>query len=293
MFGSVKPYVPDLYVRENEYYKSVYCGLCRSMGKHTTEVSCASLSFDMTFFALTRIWLCEERPQIKSRRCHSHPLKKRPMMCDSGALEFSAYVSAYMTYYKILDDIRDGRGLKRLLARAALIFAKIPMSKIPEKYRAIGQYIGEKTTYLSELEKQKCEFPSEVADVFGDLLGYALAFDLDEKKAAVAYELGKHVGRWVYLADAARDIDRDEKSGSYNPFLCAMAPGEARDFIANGLDGVLSMELVEAMKAYDLGPTDTGECAGCIKNILTKGMRNTLASELTKNKREKKNERSV
>ena len=262
------------------------------MGKHTTTVSCASLSFDMTFFALARLWLCEERPQIKRGRCPAHPFKRRQMMCDSDALEFSSYVSAYMVYYKILDDVHDGKGLKRLFAKIALAFAKIPVSKVPEKYRAVGRYIGEKTARLNELEKAKCEYPSEVADVFGDLLGYALAFGLDEKKAVVAYELGKRVGRWVYLADAAIDMRDDEKSGSYNPFLCAMTVDDAKKFVSGELDGVLSMELVEAMKAYDLGPTDEGECAGCIKNVLTKGMRHALAAELNK-KREKKHERSV
>ena len=262
------------------------------MGKHTTTVSCASLSFDMTFFALARLWLCEERPQIKSGRCPAHPLKRRPMMCDSESLEFSAYVSAYMVYYKILDDVHDSRGIKRLFAKIALAVAKIPMSKVPEKYRAVGQYIGEKTARLNELEKEKCKYPSQVADVFGDLLGYVMAFGLDEKKAVVAYELGKRVGRWVYLADAAIDLRDDEKNGSYNPFLCAMTPDEAAAFVSGELDGVLSMELVEAMKAYDLGPTDEGECAGCIKNILTKGTRHALKTELNK-KREKKHERSV
>jgi len=215
------------------------------------------------------------------------------MMCDSGALAFTSYISAYMTYYKILDDVHDGRGIKRLFSRIALIFAKVPVNKVPAEYREAGKYIGDGIERLSLLEKQKCAFPSEVADVFGDILGYALAYGLDEKKKAVAYELGRRVGRWVYLADAARDIDDDEKSGSYNPFLCAMTNDEAHNFILTDLDGVLTMELVEAMKAYDLGPASCGECAGCIKNILTKGMRNTLSAELTKNKRGKKHERSV
>lgn len=291
MFGTVKPFVPDLYVRENEYYKSVYCGLCRSMGRHTTLVSCASLTFDMTFFALVRLWITEEKGDIVRRRCAAHPTRRRPMMNDNDALEYTAYVSAFMTYNKILDDIADERGIRRLFARVALLFAKRPMKKIPPTLAPVGEKIRECLDRLSALEKGKCSNPSEAAEVFGELLAFAASFGLEEDKARIADEIGRHVGKWVYLADAACDIDDDEKSGSYNPFLAAMSGEEAREFVKSGLDGVLSMELLGALGAFELGPTDMGECGGCINNILTKGMRRALSDKL--DGKEKKHERSV
>lgn len=292
MYGTVKPFTPDLLVRESEYYKSVYCGLCRSMGKHTTVVSCASLTFDMTFFALVRIWITNERGEIVMKRCPAHPMRRRPMMKDNPALEYTAYVSAYMTYHKLLDDIKDERGLKRIFARVALMFAKRPLKKIPAELAPVGEKIRECLDKLALLEKEKCDSPSEAADTFGELLGFSASFGLDGDGARIADEIGRHVGKWVYLADAACDIDDDEKSGSYNPFIAAMGYSEAEKFIKSGLDGVLSMELIGALGAYELGPSDMGECGGCIKNILSKGMRNTLCEKLEKNN-EEKHERSV
>ena len=35
MFGYIRPLVGEMKVRENEMFRAVYCGLCRSMGKHT------------------------------------------------------------------------------------------------------------------------------------------------------------------------------------------------------------------------------------------------------------------
>lgn len=262
------------------------------MGKHTTLVSCASLTFDMTFFALMRLWITEEKGEIVPRRCAAHPTRRRPTMNDNEALEYTAYVSAYMTYHKILDDIADERGLKRFFARVALIFAKRPVKKIPAELAPVGEKIRECLDRLSALEKEKCENPSEAAEVFGELLGFSASFGLDGEKARIADEIGRHVGKWVYLADAACDIDDDEKSGSYNPFLAAMGRDAAADFIKSGLDGVLSMELVAALGAFELGPSDMGECAGCIRNIITKGMRKTLSDKLVEHK-EKKHERSV
>ncbi|MBR7082830.1 MAG: hypothetical protein IKI51_02315 [Clostridia bacterium] len=292
MYGTVKPFTPDLLVRENEYYKSVYCGLCRSMGKHTTVVSCASLTFDMTFFALVRIWITRERGEIVMKRCPAHPMRRRPMMKDNPALEYTSYVSAYLTYNKILDDIRDERGIKRFFARIALMFAKSPVKKIPPEIAPVGEKIRGCLDKLSLLEMENCDSPSEAADTFGELLGFAASFGLDGESARIAEELGRHVGKWVYLADAACDIDDDDKSGSYNPFLAAMGFSDAKEFIKSGLDGVLGMELIGAVGAYELGPSDMGECGGCIKNILTKGMRSALREKLEKNN-EGKHERSV
>ena len=57
MFGYVRPYVPDLRVREHELYRAVYCGLCRSMGKHTGCASSFTLSYDFVFLAAVRMVL--------------------------------------------------------------------------------------------------------------------------------------------------------------------------------------------------------------------------------------------
>lgn len=263
------------------------------MKKHTTEISCASLSFDMTFFALLRLWLEETVGEAKLCRCGVHPFRKRLMMTDNSALKHTAYVSAYLTYHKLSDDVADERGFKRLAARVARMFSKLPLSKVPKEYAPLGERIRECLFRISELEKEKCDKPSEVADEFGKLLGSALSFGLENDKAIVAEQIGIRVGRWVYLADAACDLVGDEKSGSYNPFLCAMSFDEAKGFIKEGLDGVLSMELVEAIKAYDVGPAYLSDCSDCILNVLNMGMRNSLGESLGKNKREKKHERSI
>lgn len=262
------------------------------MGKHTTEVSCAALSFDMTFFALVRLWLTGDEYKINYRRCYVHPLKKRAVMSDCPSLEYSAYVSAYLAYYKLYDDAHDERGIKRFFSRIALGIFKITQKRIPSEYSSVGDKIREGLCALSRLEDEKCDTPSAPAECFGELLGYAISFGLDEKKAAIAREIGRHVGRYVYLADAAMDYHDDIKKGSYNPFLYAMDREEAEGFFANELDGVLSMEAVLAKRAFELGDDLGGSCAGCISNIITKGMRNSLMSAL-KDQQEKKHEKSL
>ena len=77
MFGYIKVERDELRVREYEYYKATYCGLCRSMGKCTGQCSRMLLSYDFTFLAGVRMALCGEKPQFKRRRCIAHPLRRR------------------------------------------------------------------------------------------------------------------------------------------------------------------------------------------------------------------------
>ena len=55
MFGYVKPVVKELLVKEHEFYKATYCGICRSMKKHTGGLSIATITYDSVFLALVRM----------------------------------------------------------------------------------------------------------------------------------------------------------------------------------------------------------------------------------------------
>ena len=114
MFGYVKAHTPELKVAEYEYYRSVYCGLCRSMGKCTGQCSRLTLSYDFAFLALVRIALSDEKVGFKRRRCVAHPVRKRSMMEPNSVLEYCAYAAALLSYHKLSDDIADEKGLKRI-----------------------------------------------------------------------------------------------------------------------------------------------------------------------------------
>ena len=52
MFGYIKPDIPELKMKENELYKAVYCGLCKTMGKCTGCASQLTLNYDFAFLAM-------------------------------------------------------------------------------------------------------------------------------------------------------------------------------------------------------------------------------------------------
>jgi hypothetical protein len=70
----------------------------------------------------------------------------------------------------------------------------------------------------------------------------------------------------VYLIDAWDDREKDQKSGSYNPFLLTGMEREQAEFLLN-------ITLNEAKKAYDLLTLKTEN--GVLDNIMTLGLVHT------------------
>lgn len=218
MFGYVKPEPGELLVREHEFYKATYCGICRAMKKHTGVLSNVTLSYDSVFLALVRmLYIPDGDFAAEQRRCIAHPMTKRPMLKENEAIEYTARAFAVLTYYKLKDDLHDEGGLKRMGAATVRPIVSVANSKadIP----ALEKTVSDRLDKINELEKAGCKSVDTPAALFGELLGEIFAFGLPEGERLVPYEVGNHLGRFIYAADAAEDYDKDLKSGSYNPYV--------------------------------------------------------------------------
>lgn len=238
-----------------------------------------TLSFDMTFFALARMALEDTDMCIRKRRCFVHPIRKRPMMDDNGALSYTAYVSGLLTYYKTEDTLADEDGWKRAAASLIKPYAKKIKRRADRAQTEIGAIVADAMQALSQKEKEDCPTPDIPADIFGDMLGKLLAYGLDPFKSRIAYEIGLHTGRWVYLTDAVFDYEDDVKNGSYNPFRFAFSDsGLMRDFKESSLRGIMTMEADAIMRAVNLLDFD-GRTAlrSCIENIIYDGMESAIS----------------
>ncbi len=280
MFGYIKPFVPDLRVREHELYRAVYCGLCRSMGRHTGCASRLTLSYDFAFLAAFRLALePSDGLNVRVTRCMASPLKRRPIMDDNPVLAYCAAAAAILTREKVRDDLCDSKGAAKMKARL-LWPAAVKMAK-----KASGQNIPfpedeicKSLAALSELEKENCPSVDRCADCFGDLLSHVFSLGLSggDKTAAAAF--GHSVGRIIYVLDAADDMEKDKKSGSFNPLNLEPIPPEA-------LSVSVRLELKKAESALNLldfrGMTEAREL---IYNVIYEGLPKEADRIFNKNK---------
>ena len=272
MFGYVKPVHTELLVKEYEFYRATYCGICRSMKKHTGFLSTVTLTYDSVFLALVRmLFIPESDIKASKKRCITHPVKKRPMIDINAATEYTARAFAILSYYKVKDDLADeGLGKKILITPARPILAGgKKKAKIPD----IAEVIREKLSEISALEAASCASVDEPAELFGELLGEVFANGLEDKDALVCRELGRGLGRFIYAADAAEDYEEDRKSGKYNPYVLTYGGKELTKENKQTIKCALILECQRIESAVNLLPFGTKyTIENIIKNIIYLGL---------------------
>lgn len=272
MFGYVRAYMPELKMREYEYYRAVYCGLCRANGRVTGCMSRLSLSYDFVFLALIRIALSDVNPTFKYRRCAAHPTKKRNEMIPNSELEFCARAGALLTYHKLCDDLNDETGRRRIRARAGLIFARKMRCRASVSLPGLDAKIKKGLDELVKIEAEGTTSVDLPAEIFGNITAEILSYGLDTKKSAIACKIGRHIGKWIYIADALDDYYDDTAQGRYNPFIKLYSDGISPEN-KEGIRAALMHELIEACLGFDLieyGNNDT--LRGVVSNIIYCGM---------------------
>ncbi len=272
MFGYVKPVIKELLVKEYEFYRATYCGICRSMKKHTGFLSNATLTYDSVFLALVRMaYIDDGAISTRMGRCFLHPVKRRCMLVDNEAVEYTSYAFAILTYYKLMDDLDDEGFVRKCAVTTVRPIASRAKRKAGR--RELAELVRDKLLRIRGLEEERCASADIPAGLFGELLGEIFAFGLLGSDRLVTYELGYHLGKFIYCADAAEDYERDRASGSYNPY-CILYGGEPltpenRQSIKTGL--LLECQRIEA--AVNLIPFDKKITAeNIVKNIIYLGL---------------------
>lgn len=276
MFGYIRTDTPEMRVRENEYYRAVYCGLCRAQGKCTGQCSRMTLSYDIAFLALLRLAISGENPEIKRGRCIAHPFKKRAYLACCKSLEYCAYAAAILTHCKVIDDLSDERGSKKFKAKLLAPTAKRMYKKAINQYKELDEKITNALYELSSIEKQNLASVDIPADKFGDILSDVLSYGIDGQNSKILKNIGKHIGRWIYIIDAVDDIEEDYKKGRFNPFISLYCESSLDEEKRKTISDSLRLELLAAEPAFDLiehrGNVNVEEI---IKNIIYRGMPNT------------------
>ena len=124
-----------------------------------------------------------------------------------------------LTWWQLKDGVADHGFFRSLPYRAALL----ALGRAYRKARARRPGFDERTRAhleeLARLEGERCPSMDRAADAFAVLLAGAAEEEPDPVRRRVLRQLLYHLGRWIYLVDAADDLKKDVKSGSYNPLV--------------------------------------------------------------------------
>ena len=272
MFGYVRPYKPELKVRDYESFRAMYCGLCHTLRARYGLGSRMLLSYDMCFVAHLMSGVMQCGSKTYQKRCIVSPFRKRPCIRENMALDFAADCTMILSYWKLQDSIRDEKGIKRLRARlgAALLRRKYrwAVSQLPDFARAVEEGIDR----LDELERANTPSMDRTADAFATMMEKAAAPLEEDRVRRPVEQILYHMGRWVYITDAWDDLPEDVKKGSYNAIAARfdISTPEGMQEARDAVRVTLLQSAQTAAAASEL--LDLGRCEAVVKNILYMGL---------------------
>ncbi|MDN5314968.1 MAG: hypothetical protein PWP10_3718 [Clostridiales bacterium] len=243
MFGYIRPFKSELLVRQWTYYQSAYCGLCKQIGRDYGALPRLALTYDLTFLAILLQCFAEDEADEQQDICLLNPVKRKTIMQQNRALEFSAAVTVLLAWYKGVDDKTDGHAVRGGAVTIALSSAR---KKAESRFPMLAQAIADSLRKLNVVEQGEPD-PKAASACFGELLAtvfkegikYQLAprdstidagvnnfNNADEQTVSVERRmieetftcLGDELGRWIYLLDAIDDYRADMDNKNWNPY---------------------------------------------------------------------------
>lgn len=278
MFGYIRAAKEEMKVKEFESYKAVYCSLCRELGKSYGLLSRFTLSYDFTFLAVLNMALKDGCSVVERKRCAFNPLKKCNYCKETDDLKMPSAAAMIMLYYKIKDNVADEKGLKKFTAYCLLPIFKVAHKKAKRDFPEIEEIIEEYILEQNKLERENCDSLDNAADPTAKALAkiFMLCSDDDIQKR-VLERLGYCMGRYIYLLDAACDLEEDIENNSYNVLKSDMV-GDIKEYKRNRVEPQLYFCCNEAGKAFEL--LDIKKFKTILGNIIYLGLEETFKKEL-------------
>ena len=305
MLGYVQIHKPELKVREYEIYQGYYCGVCKYIGSTYGQLPRMALSYDAAFLACLLASVSDDPDEPACEHCIAHHINKKTVI-RNRAIEYAGDVMLILAWYKLLDDASDEG---KTSAKAVMRLLKPLHRKLRNRYAQLCEGIEWNLAVLGGLEKSKCQSLDQAAESFAKIMevifreGSLLLYEDEEQDNLheTFAKIGYHMGKWVYLMDAADDIEDNIETGAYNPLLyrfdwrgevsgdAAFAeetPEQFRQRIRDSLEFNLYHYL--AVLGDEMSALDIKKNNGIIDNIIYFGM--NRKTEAVLDKTEKKEE---
>ena len=280
MFGYIRVKKEELKIKDFEAYKAVYCSLCKRLGKSYGILSRFTLSYDFTFLALLNMSLKSNCVSFERKRCVFNPLKKCNYCKNSDEFDMPAAAAMIMIYYKILDNIEDEKGLKKIGAIILAPIFKRDYKKAEKKYPDIKEYAENYISSQINAESKENISLDEACDPSAKVLSKILPLcgETDREKR-VLERIGYCLGRYIYLMDAANDLEEDIKKNRFNVLKALKS-----EDIVKTVEPQIYFCINEAAKAFEL--LDIKKFEPILGNIIYLGLEDVFIKEI-------KNEKSL
>ena len=218
MLGYVIIDKEELKIREFEVYQGYYCGICKSIGDRIGQACRMVLSYDAAFLALLLDSLNSKNEDLRKEHCVVHHIQKKSVIRENVAIDYAADVMIVLAYFNMLDNVKDNGGIKD---RALETLFRRYFKKLNRTYKSLCIDIERELSILDENEKNLSSNLDRVSENFAIIMESIFVNypGLSKNEKMALGVIGKHLGKWIYLIDAADDLFDDIGEEKYNPLI--------------------------------------------------------------------------
>ncbi len=280
MFGYIRPFQPELRIKEYEAYRSVYCGLCKELGRRYGVFFRLTLSYDFTFLAILSMSLRQSSPDFFAIRCPINPFKKCSACRLEGVTSQVAAQAAVTLYYKCRDHLSD----EKLLCRLP-VYGLFPL--FGRSWKRARASLPAFDCLMEEMMRQQRQVELQFAglDLSAEPTAHALSaicekLSDDPTQRRVLSRFGYLLGRYIYLMDALDDLEKDEKKHRFNPFLQQYTVEKIKNLSYSPAVESIHGTIAELEKAFAL--LELNDWRPILENIVSFGLKQSLQKALQK-----------
>lgn len=268
-------------IKDYELYRGIYCSLCRALGRNYSPLAQLFLSYDFALAAVLLLAVRDDGCVFSKKRCPYNPSKKC-MICQSrDVFDFCSHAVIITVYYKLLDTLRDKGFGSKIIAAFIFPIVWVMHKKAAKKSPETEKIEAELHKNQAETEKKKSVGIDKAAHPSADALGKIFSVAAGVGNDSEIYYFGYMVGRFVYIADAADDLEKDRKKGNFNPFINEkISTPEERMSFAEKAEGMLNLTQAAVLESLDkIQPKRFYEI---LENIVFDGLDNCRKNILSK-----------
>ena len=183
----------DLPEEELDRFRAMYCGLCHTLSRRYGQAARFILNYDFTYLA---ILLSDGTAGAQGAgRCYTSPIKKRPFLEPTAAMELAADESVILAYWQLRDGVEDHAWASGLKYRAGARLLESAYKRAAALRPEFDQAVRRQLQLLSALEQAKDPSMDRAADSFAVLLSSAAEELTDPVRKRIMEQILYHLGR--------------------------------------------------------------------------------------------------
>ncbi|MFI3169384.1 MAG: DUF5685 family protein [Faecalibacterium sp.] len=218
----MKPYIPELKIKDYKTYHAFRCGLCSRLFSDYGPLARTIVSGDSILFALLCDSLAGREGTCKKKRCPYNSFHRCTILSQTQGIRLAAKMQVILTWHKLIDmSTRTQNIFVKTKYELIKVFLRTGYKKaLSEEGSRIERLIQQERDHAYAIAMTGCtnyEVASQpFANMFSGLFLHCASDDASWKSLQM---FGQQLGRLCYFIRSVKWYDSDKELGTYNVFI--------------------------------------------------------------------------